>query len=138
MKVVGNYFSRYDPKIVTDIYMTNALAGVEGAAYNLTSGRWALAATTEAIDAVCIKASTGGTNVFGTMEIVKPGDILEADCTGAKDAAFLKGLRVGVLDATGLLINVATVSGGHLVVLSHDTVNAKARVLPTQNFGHAH
>ena len=138
LKVVGNYFSRYDSKIVSDVYMTDSLAGVLGAAYNLTSDRWTLAATTEAIDAVCVKASTGGTNVLGTMEIVKPGDIIEGDCTGTVDAAFLKGLRVGVLDATGLLIDVATVSGGHLVVLSHDTVNAKARVMPTQNFGHAH
>ena len=138
LKIVGNKFTDHRSVVVEDIYMTNALAGVLGAAYNLTSDRWTLAATTEAIDAICIKASTGDTDVFGTMELVKPGDIIEGDCTGTVDAAFLKGLRVGVLDATGLLIDVATVSGGHLVVLSHDTANAKARVMPTQNFGHAH
>jgi hypothetical protein len=134
--VVGNYFGRYDPKIVTDIYMTNSEAGVLGAAYNLSSQRWSLAATTEQIDAICVKASTAGTDVLGTMEIVKPGDILEMGYTGTPNAAFIKGLKLATLDAAGLLADATAVTAGHLVILYKDTTDTKVRCLATKHFGY--
>jgi hypothetical protein len=134
LKIVGNINGNYHGKIVDTLYMTNSEAGVANAAYKLSSGRWTLAATTDRIYAVCRKSVTLGTNVLAVMELVKDGDILEIDYTGTPDAAFLPGLELAILDATGLLVNAATVSGGHLVILEKDTTNTKVRCIATKNF----
>lgn len=138
LKIVGNINTGIlKSKVVKNIYITNSEAAVLGAAYKLTSGRWTLATTTDRIYAVCLKAANAGTNVLAVMELVKNGDMLEIDYTGTPDAAFLPGLELAALDATGLLCNAATVTGGHLVVLNKDTANTKVQCIATKNFAQA-
>lgn len=134
LKIVGNMLGNYHGKIKDDIYMTDSEAAVVGRGYYLSSGRWTKAATTNAIEAVCIKAATAGTNVYGTMELVKAGDIIEADYTGTPNVAFLVGLSLAVLDANGENVDSATVTGGHSVIVSKDTTNTKVQIVPRKTF----
>ncbi|OPX93989.1 MAG: hypothetical protein A4E53_00152 [Pelotomaculum sp. PtaB.Bin104] len=138
IKIVGNINTGIlKSRIVSNIYMTDSEGAVEGAAYKLSSRRWTLAATTDRIYAVCRKAAGAGTDVLTQMELIKDGDILEIDYTGTPNVAFEPGLEAAVLDATGLLVNAATVSGGHLLILEKDTVNAKVKCVAIKNFGNA-
>lgn len=133
LKVIGSVMG-YEPKIIENLYMTDSEAAVAGQGYYLSSGRWTKSATTAAVEAVCLKSIDSGTDVFAVMEAVKPGDIIEADYTGTADAAFLPGLSAAVLDANGANVDAATVSGGHLRILSKDTVNAKVTMIALKNF----
>lgn len=126
-KIVGSLMGQYAPVIVKDIYLTDAEGGVEGRLYKLASGRWTKAATTGEALAVCIKAAAGGTNVLGTMELVKTGDILEGTVTGTPDDAFGPGLTVANLDANGSNIDATKVADGHITILSEDTVAGTVR-----------
>lgn len=137
LSIVGNINGRYQQQVVTNIYMTNSEAAVAGAAYKLSSRRWTLAATTDRIYAICLKSVAAGTDVLGVMSLVRDGDIIEADYTGTPDAAFIPGLELATLDSTGLLVNAATVSGGHLVILEKDTGNTKVRCIATKHFTQA-
>jgi hypothetical protein len=128
--ICGVYRSQY----VTNIYMTDSEAGVVGQGYYLASGRWTKSAATAAVEAICYKATTLGTNVLGYMELIGPGDIIEADYTGTADAAFLPGLTVAVLDANGANVASATVTGGHLRILNKDALNLKVNMIATKNF----
>lgn len=135
LKVIGSVFGNYHAKnIVKDIYMTDSEAAVEGQAYYLSSGRWTKSATTAAVEAICLKSADAGTDVLPVMEMVKPGDLIEADYTGTADAAFLPGLTVGVLDANGANVDAATVTGGHLRILTKDAVNKKVTMVANKNF----
>jgi hypothetical protein len=128
--ICGEYRSQY----VTNIYMTDSEAGVVGQGYYLASGRWTKSATTAAVEAICYKATALGTNVLGYMELIGPGDIIEADYTGTADAAFLPGLTVAVLDANGANVASATVTGGHLRILTKDVLNLKVNMIANKNF----
>jgi len=134
VKVVGSLIGYYHPVIIDNIYMTDSEAAVEGQAYYLASGRWTKSATTTAVEAVCLKAVDAGTDVLAIMEMVKTGDILEADYTGTANAAFLPGLTVAILDANGANVDSATVTGGHLRLLSKDTNALKVRMVANKNF----
>jgi len=124
-------------KIIDHFYMTDAEAAVVGRAYKLTTARWTKAATTDRIYAICIKATVAGTDVLGTMALVKSGDIIEADYTGTADAAFIEGLELAVLDANGDNVDAATVTGGHLVVINKDAENKKVKCVALKNFTQA-
>lgn len=137
LKIVGNILGNYHAKVVENIYMTDSEAAVVGRGYYLSSGRWTKSATTAAVEAVCIKAASAGTDVLGTMELVKVGDIIEADYTGTPNAAFLPGLKVAVLDSDGANVNSATVSGGHLIILEKDTTNTKVRMVAQKTITNA-
>jgi len=138
LRVVGSILTGASrSKFVDNIYMTDAEAAVVGTAYYLSSGRWTKSATTAAIEAICVKAADAGTDVLTTMEIVKTGDIIEADYTGTANAAFLPGLTVAVLDANGINVDAATVSGGHVVILEKDTVGLKVKMIARSNFTEA-
>ena len=132
--IKGALIGEYHPKVVSDLYMTDSEAAVVGQAYYLSSGRWTKSAATAAVEAVCLKAATAGTDVTAIMELVKTGDILEADYTGSPNAAFLPGLTVAVLDANGANVASATVSGGHLRILTKDTANTKVQMVANKNF----
>jgi hypothetical protein len=135
LKIVGSLFGYYHAKYVNNIYMTDSEAAVEGQAYELSSGRWTEANGTDRIQAVCYKATDAGTNVLGFMELVKPGDIIEADYTGTPDATFLPGCESATLaNADGTVIDAADVTGGHLILLNVDTTNKKALCVATKNF----
>lgn len=134
LKVNGSMIGNYHPVIVDDIYMTNSEAAVAGQGYYLASGRWTKSATTAAVEAVCLKSEDAGTNVLAVVELVKTGDIIEADYTGTADAAFLPGLTVAVLDANGANVDAATVTGGHLRILSVDTGALKCRMVANKSF----
>lgn len=135
LKLIGNIYGDYHSKYVDNIYMTNSETSIVGAAYKLSSGRWTLAVDTDRIYAICYKATTGGTDQYGHMELVKPGDIIEADYTGTPDATFLVGLESASLgDADGANVDAADVSGGHLVILDKDTTNAKVKCIAVKNF----
>lgn len=133
LKIIGSILGNYHGKFVDDIYMTNSEAAVVGQGYYLASQRWTKSATTAAVEAVCIKAAAAGTDVLAVMELVKPGDIIEADYTGTPDAAFLPGLKLAVLDADGANVNAATVTGGHLRILKKDAENLKVQVIASKN-----
>lgn len=134
LKIATGFVGNYHPKVITNLYMTNSEAAVAGQGYFLSSGRWTKSATTAAVEAICLKSATAGTNVFAVMEAVKPGDIIEADYTGTPDAAFLPGLSAAVLDANGANVASATVTGGHLRILSRDTTNSKVTMIAFKNF----
>lgn len=135
LKIVGNINGNYHGKIVEDIYMTDSEAGVAGTAYKLSSGRWTKAVDADRIYAVCIRSTDAGTNVYGYMELVKDGDIIEADYTGTPDATFLVGLETASLgDSDGANVDAADVTGGCLVILEKDTTNTKVRCIATKNF----
>lgn len=135
LKIVGNINGNYHGKIVSDIYMTNSEACVAGTAYKLSSQRWTAAVGTDRIYGVGIKAVTAGTNVYGVVELVKDGDIIEADYTGTPNAAFIVGCETATLgDATGASMDSSDVTSGHLVILEKDTTNTKVRCIATKNF----
>jgi len=133
LKIIGSILGNYHGKFIEDMYMTNSEAAVVGQGYYLSSGRWTKSATTAAVEAVCVKAATAGTDVVAVMEVVKPGDIISADYTGTPDAAFLPGLKLAVLDANGANVASATVTGGCLRILKLDTVNLKVQVIASKN-----
>jgi hypothetical protein len=133
LKIVGSILGGYKGRIIDDLYMTNAEAAVAGQGYFLSSGRWTKAATTAAVEAVCVKSAAAGADVQAVMEVVKPGDIIEADYTGTPNAAFLPGLKLAVLDANGANVDSATVTGGHLRLLAVDTANKKVQMLSAKN-----
>jgi hypothetical protein len=135
LKIVGNINGNYHGKIVSDIYMTDAEACVAGTAYKLSSQRWTEAVGTDRIYGIGIKAVTLGTDVFGVVELVKDGDIIEADYTGTPNAAFIVGCESATLgDATGLTVDSTDVTSGCLVILEKDTTNTKIRCIATKNF----
>jgi len=134
LNVIGSLIGEYHPKIVSNIYMTDSEAAVVGQGYYLASGRWTKSATTAAIEAICIKSAAAGTDVLPVMEMVKTGDIIEADYTGTANAAFVPGLTLAVLDANGANVASATVAGGHLRLLSKDTANLKVTMVANKNF----
>lgn len=136
LKLIGNLFTGdYHSKYVDNIYMTDNETSIVGQAYELSSGRWTEANGTDRVQAICYKVTTGGTNQLGHMELVKPGDIIEADYTGTADAAFLPGCESATLANTdGQVIDASDVTSGHLIVLNVDTTNKKAQVVAAKNF----
>lgn len=138
IKIIGNINGEYKQRIVTNIYMTNSEDAVEGKAYKLSSQRWTEAKGTDRIYAVCIKSETAGTNVYGTMSLVRDGDILEADYTGTPAATFIPGQETATLgDADGSVVDASDVTNGHLVVLEVDTFHAKVYCIATKHFTQA-
>lgn len=137
IRVSGSIIGTYHPIVVSNIYVTDSEALVEGRAYYLSSGRWTKSATTAAIQAICLKAEDAGTDVLAVMELVKTGDILEGDYTGTANAAFIPGLQVAVLDADGSNVDAATVTGGLNVLLSKDTGKLKCNFIARNNFTEA-
>ena len=133
LRIIGSEFGPYHGNYIKDIYMTDSEAAVEGQGYYLSSGRGTKSATTAAIEAICVKAADAGTDVLAVMEMVKTGDIIEADYTGTADAAFLPGLKLAVLDANGANVDSATVAGGHLRILKKDATNLKVQMVATKN-----
>lgn len=134
LKIIGSIYGDYHSKYIDDIYMTDAETSVVDQAYKLSSGRWTEAVGTDRIYAVCYKATTGGTNQLGYMELVKPGDIIEADYTGTADGTFLAGCESATLgDADGSNIDASDVTSGHLLLLSVDTTNTKVQCLAVKN-----
>jgi len=133
LTIIGSEFGPYFGSYIKDLYMTDAEAAVVGQGYYLSSGRWTKSATTSPVEAICVKSATAGTNVLAVMEIVKTGDIIEADYTGTPDAAFLPGLKLAVLDANGANVASATVTGGHLRILRKDAENLKVQMIATKN-----
>jgi len=130
-RIIGSLVGNYCSRLVSDIVMTAAEVGTAGSAYYLASGKWTKSATTSPVEAVCIKGCVaGGTPI---MELVKVGDIIEADYTGTPAGAFVVGLKVGVLDANGANVDAATVTGGHLIVLAKDTVAETVQMIAQKN-----
>jgi len=135
LKIVGNISGFYTQKLLNTVYMTDSEAAVVGTAYKLSSNRWTKAVDADRIYAICNKASDAGTNVLGNMELVKVGDIIEADYTGTADAAFIVGQELCSLgDADGANVDAADISGGHLIMLEKDTTNTKGRFIAVKNF----
>jgi len=134
LRVIGTMVGTYHQRVVSNIYMTDSEAAVAGQGYYIASGRFTKAATTSAVQAVCLKSMDAGTNVLTVMELVKAGDIIEADYTGTADAAFLPGLTLAVLDANGANVASATVTGGHLRLLEKDATTLKVRMIAGKNF----
>lgn len=134
LRIATGFVGNYHPKVVVNLYMTNAEAAVAGQGYFLSSGRWTKSATTAAVEAICLKSAVAGTDVLAVMEAVKPGDIIEANYTGTPNAAFLPGLSAAVLDANGANVDAATVLGGHLRILSKDATNSKVTMIAFKNF----
>jgi hypothetical protein len=138
LKIVGNISGFYTQKVLDTVYMTNSEAGVVGTAYKLSSNRWTKAVDADRIYAICRKATTASTDVLGYMELVKGGDIIEADYTGTPDAAFIVGQEACSLgDSDGLNVDAADITGGHLIMLKKDTVNAKILCIAVKNFCNA-
>ena len=134
LKIIGSLHGNYHGRIIEDLYMTDSEAAVEGRGYYLYSGRWTKSATTAAVEAVCVKDADAGTNVKAVMELVKPGDIIEADYTGTADAAFLPGLTAANLDANGANVDATKVANGHLRILTMDTASKKVTMVAHKNF----
>lgn len=134
LKLIGSINGLYHSKFIENIPMTDSEAAVAGRGYYLSSGRWTKSATTAAVEAICVKDAAAGTGVVTVMELVKAGDIIEADYTGTPDAAFKPGLTVAVLDANGANVNAATVTDGHLRLLNVDATNKKVQMVANKNF----
>jgi hypothetical protein len=136
LKIIGNLSTgNFKSRIVDNVYMTDAEAAVQGTAYKLSSGRWTEAVGTDRIYAIATKSIDAGTDVLGVMELVKDGDIIEADYTGTADATFLPGCESATLgDATGASIDSSDVTSGHLVILKKDTTETKVQCIATKNF----
>ena len=134
LKVISSILGNLHSKFIEDMYMTDSEAAVVGQGYYLASQRWTKSAATAAVEAICVKAATAGTDVLAVMELVKPGDLVEADYTGTAAATFLPGLKLAVLDANGANVASATVTGGHLRILKLDTANLKVQMIASKNF----
>jgi hypothetical protein len=135
LKLIGNIYGDYHSKYVDNIYMTDNETSIVGQAYHLSSGRWTEANGVVRIQAICYKATTGGTDQLGYMELVKPGDIIEGDYTGTPNAAFLAGCESATLANTdGQVLDASDVTSGHLLLLNVDTANKKAQFVATKNF----
>ena len=134
LKLIGSIFGDYHSKYVNTVYMTDSEAAVVGTAYKLSSNRWTKAVDADRIYAICYKATAAGTDVLGYMELVKPGDIIEADYTGTPDAAFIVGQEACSLgDSDGANVDAADVSGGHLLMLNLDSANTKIQCVAVKN-----
>ena len=134
LKLIGSIYGDYHSKYIDTVYMTDSEAAVVGTAYKLSSNRWTMAVDADRIYAICYKASAAGTNVLGHMELVKPGDIIEADYTGTPDAAFIVGQELCSLgDADGANVDAADISGGHLIMLNKDATNTKIQCVAVKN-----
>lgn len=135
LKLVSNILTGdYHSKYIDDIYMTDAETSVVGQAYKLSSNRWTEAVGTDRFEAICYKATTGGTDQLGYMELVKPGDVIEADYTGTPNAAFIVGCNSATLgDADGSIVDATDVTSGHLFILNKDTTNAKVLCVAVKN-----
>jgi hypothetical protein len=136
LRIIGNVnHGTLKTREIKNVYMTDSEAGYAGRAYKLSSGRWTQAVGTDRIYAICFKATTLGTDVLGYMEMVKPGDIIEADYTGTADATFLPGCESATLgNATGASVDASDVTSGHLSILEVDTTNTKVRCLAVKNY----
>ena len=129
LRIKGSINGMYHGRLIENIGMASGEVAVAGQGYFLDGGKWSKSSTTNAIEAICIKG--GATPV---MEIVKAGDLIEADYTGTPNAGFVPGLSAAVLDANGANVNAATVTGGHLRVLNVDEANKKVQVIALKNF----
>jgi hypothetical protein len=133
LKIVGSLYGFYHARIVDNIYMTSGEAAEAGQAYKLSSGKWTKATGTDRIYAICIKDVAAGAKAV--MEIVKPGDIIEADYTGTPHANFGVGCETATLgNSDGSLLDASDVSGGHLIILEQDTTNKKVHCVATKTF----
>jgi hypothetical protein len=90
------------------------------------------ATTDMRIDGVCVKGTTCGG--YPVIELVKPGDIIEADYTGTKSTSFVTGINVALLSTSSNSVDASKISAGSLKILSIDTVNSKVRFIATKTF----
>lgn len=111
--------------IESAILMTNAEAGADGEAVVVTTGRITKAAATAAPTHILAQNSIAGTDVETSYVPVRRDQRFLADYTGT---APVVGTRVYQMDATGLLVNGASATGGKVEILSVDTANLTCRV----------
>jgi hypothetical protein len=137
IKRIGSLYGNFRSKFLDNFYLTNAEAQVEGRAYTLTSNRLTKSGGTGRVMAIGAKNITAGTDVKGYVEAVLDGDILKCDYTGTPDVGFVVGCQTACLDANGDNVDAANITGGHLTILSIDTVNKKVVVVPTKTFTQA-
>ena len=106
-----------------DLYLTNAEALVEGAAYVVTTGRLTLGGTAVKPQYLGRTAITGGTDVLAEVAYMREDDIFEIDYTGT---APVVGVKTYELDATGLLID-GDATSGKWEILTIDTTAETVR-----------
>lgn len=133
LKIIGSINGYYHARLVDTIKASTAGALEAGQGCYLTGNAWAKADTDKNLEGICIKgAAAGGTPI---VELVKAGDIIEADYTGTAGAAFKIGLTTAVLDANGKNVNAAsTANNGHLRIISQDATGLKVEMVANKNF----
>ena len=133
LKIIGSINGYYHARLVDTIKASTAGALEAGQGCYLTSNAWAKADTSKNLEGICIKgAAAGGTPI---VELVKAGDIIEADYTGTAGAAFKIGLTTAVLDADGKNVNAgSTANNGHLRIISQDATGMKVEMVANKNF----
>jgi hypothetical protein len=117
--------------IITDkILVTNAETIAYGEALVATGGRLTKCGATVAPQFISAQAIAGGTDKTIDYIPVRRDQTFVADITGGTAAALaaVVGSKTVQLDATGLNVNVASLTGGNVEIVSVDTVKNKARV----------
>ncbi len=134
-KIIGSIIGTYHPKLSTGFVAADTCTA--GYPYYLSGGQWTLSTSTLNIDAICIDGSSAGD--YPVMELVKAGDIVEASYSGtASTSALYAGITTAALTtAGGNVSSTALATGGHLKILSIDTVNSKCQYLATKNYTNA-
>lgn len=116
--------------IITDSYQaTNAEAIANGEALVATSGRLTKCAATAVPQFIAAQTIAGSTNKNIDVIVVRRDQTFLADISGsAATLAAAVGTKTVQIDATGLMVNAALLTGGNVEIVSVDTVKNKARV----------
>jgi hypothetical protein len=118
------------PLVVTNEFlMTNAEAVARGEALILSSGRLTKAAAGGPVFAIAQEAKAAGTDIPVNVAPVTGVQLWRVAYTGTPDVAFVVGQAAADIDATGLLVNAADVTGGPCFVYAKNTTTTKVDVI---------
>lgn len=115
---------------ISHLMATNAEAFIQGEAVilNSSTGRWTKAAAGGPIAGFANQTLAAGTDQFLEVLLAREGDNWDCAYTGTPAATFNPGQNAADIDATGLLVNAADVTGGALAILEVNTVKTTVRV----------
>lgn len=116
--------------IITDqILVTDAEAVSVGEALVATSGRLTKCGATGIPQFIAAQSTVAGTDKRIDYIVVRKDQTYLADITGTVSlVAAAVGTKTACLDATGLKVDAAALTGGNVEIVSVDVPKAKARV----------
>lgn len=125
-KYVYNDYGK-DPTRITSLLMTDNEAGLAGEAIKIAAGRVTKAGPTDAIAGFLTANVIAGVNQSVEFVLAREGDWYDGPYTGTAATGFVTGANEVALDASGIAVDAATVSGGPLAVFDINVNKKTAR-----------